>query len=525
VALAANAVFSPIAQANWGNLRDRIRAHFDHVLMSKARSFLDVARFEESRFYDQLQILQRQSQEEPISLASVVVQFGQQLVTVVALCGLLVPLAAWIPVLLLATTLPQAIVALRLQKQIWDLTEDHSPHMRRMSYFSTLMLTDTYAKEVRLFNLSDFLMGQYWQAFRQMHQSMRGLRRRQALWSGGLALVGALGNGLAFAWVVWRAGSGILSAGDVLLFVQSLSLIQRSLFQLVAEMVFLYDALSFLIRLFAYLDTPLTLYLAAPPIAPPVPIRHGIRFDRVSFHYPDGRVALNTLSFSIHPGETVALVGENGTGKTTLVKLLTRLYDPSEGHIWVDAQDLRELDVQQWRAQFAVAFQDFGRYALTLAENIALGEAGAEAEQVRKVAAQAGLTELLLKLPQAEQTPLGKQFDGTELSGGEWQKLALARAFWRHQAQILILDEPTAALDPRAEAEIYEQFAQLARGKTTLLITHRLASTRMADRNLVLKGGNLIEMGSHQELVTQAGEYAHLWDLQSAHYNASRSSS
>ncbi len=396
--------------------------------------------------------------------------------------------------------------------------------MRRMSYFSTLMLTDTYAKEVRLFNLSDFLMGQYWQAFRQMHQSMRGLRRRQALWSGGLAVVGALGNGLAFAWVVWRAGSGLLSAGDVLLFVQSLTLIQRSLFQLVAEMVFLYDALSFLMRLFAYLDTPLTFYLAAPPMAPPVPIRQGIRFDRVSFHYPDGRVALNTLSFSIRPGETVALVGENGAGKTTLVKLLTRLYDPSEGHIWVDDQDLRQLDVQQWRAQFAVAFQDFGRYALTLAENIALGEAGAEAEQVRKVAAQAGLTELLLKLPQAEQTPLGKQFDGTELSGGEWQKLALARAFWRHQAQILILDEPTAALDPRAEAEIYEQFAQLARGKTTLLITHRLVSTRMADRILVLKVGNLIEMGSHEELVTQAGEYAHLWELQSAHYSASSSS-
>ncbi|MEN9223272.1 MAG: ABC transporter ATP-binding protein, partial [Thermostichus sp. BF3_bins_97] len=340
VALAANAIFTPIAQTNWGNLRDRIRAHFDHLLMSKARSFLDIARFEDSRFYDQLQVVQRQSQEEPISLASVVVQFGQQLVTVIALCGLLMPLAAWIPLLLLATTLPQAVVALRLQKQIWDLTEDHSPQMRRMSYFSNLMLTDSYAKEVRLFNLSDFLIGHYWQAFQQMHQSMRSLRRRQALWSGGLSLLGSLGNGLAFAWVVWRAGSGLLSAGDVLLFVQSLSLIQGSLFRLVAEMVFLYDALSFLIRLFAYLDTQPTFHLAAHPVAPPLPIQQGIRFDRVSFHYPDGRIALNSLSFSIHPGETVALVGENGAGKTTLVKLLTRLYDPSEGHIWVDHQDL-----------------------------------------------------------------------------------------------------------------------------------------------------------------------------------------
>jgi ATP-binding cassette, subfamily B, bacterial len=285
------------------------------------------------------------------------------------------------------------------------------------------------------------------------------------------------------------------------------------------ELTWLYDALLYMERFFTFLDSPLPMVSAGLMV--PMPLHKGISFEQVQFNYPDGRLALADLSFELYPGETVALVGENGAGKTTIVKLLARLYDPAAGKITIDGQDLQLFDLEQWRQQIAVVFQDFGRYSFTLGENIALGDLDRLENdlQLSQAVARAGMTSLLKKVPDGYQTLLGKQFDGTELSGGEWQKLALARAFIREdQAQILILDEPTAALDPRSESEVYRRFAELAQGKTTLLITHRLASTRMADRILVLKAGRLIEQGSHDQLLEQAGEYASLWKMQAEQY-------
>ena len=229
---------------------------------------------------------------------------------------------------------------------------------------------------------------------------------------------------------------------------------------------------------------------------------------------------MSDVTFTLKPGETVALVGENGAGKTTLVKLLSRLYDPTKGSILVDGVNLKELDLETWRQYIAVVFQDFGCYAFTLAENIALGDIKALDDQAKlgRAIQRTGIAKLVEALPAGEHTSLGKQFGGIELSGGEWQKIALARAFIREEAQILILDEPTAALDPRSEYEIYRHFLELDRGKTTLLITHRLASARMADRILVLKSGHLIEEGTHKELLQFGGEYAALWNMQVKQY-------
>jgi len=253
----------------------------------------------------------------------------------------------------------------------------------------------------------------------------------------------------------------------------------------------------------------------------PTPIKSGIIFENVTFSYPDGRMALAGVSFTVHSGETVALVGENGAGKTTLVKLLTRFYDPTQGNIWVDGKNLKMLDLQAWRQQITVVFQDFCRYSLTIGENIALGDIEAldDLSQLKRAGQKAGIADKIERLPEGYQTPLGKQFGGTELSGGEWQKLALARAFIRQEdSQILVLDEPTAALDPRSEYEVYCRFSELVRGKTTILVTHRLASVRMADRILVLKAGKLIEEGTHEELFQQGGEYATLWSMQAEQY-------
>ncbi|MFB2975093.1 ABC transporter ATP-binding protein [Microseira sp. BLCC-F43] len=611
-ALLLETLLSPWVGAVQGNLGEKLSAHINLLFMRKADTFTDLSRFEDAKFYDELQLLQQQVSHQPLNLIMNLAEAGKTLFTVVAMFGLLVPLGFWIPFLIVATTIPQAYVSFQYELTIWDNMLEKSPQARRMQYCSTVMLTDTYAKEVRLFKLGSFFINRYVQAFASFHQTMRHLRGKQAFWASNLAILSTLGNGLAFYWVVQQAFRGEISPGSVLLFVQSLAYLQQNLEQLVNTATLLFETLLYMQQFFSFLDSQPTMaahYQSKPmfdqedaktprrrdgssdssqarsnwseppefitgeeekedtgtrgrgdtgsslttldPLAclpfstsssklespdfrhgvspcPRVPvsprplqsIRQGITFDRVHFCYPDRPSALIDVSFTLYPGETVALVGENGAGKTTLVKLLTRLYDPTAGAILVDGVDLKELDLDGWRRQIAAVFQDFGRYALTLLENIALGDLEAldNLERIRRAVKKAGITTLVEKFPAREETLLGKQFGGTELSGGQWQKLALARAFVREDAQLLILDEPTAALDPRSEYEVFCRFVELARGKTTLLITHRLASVRMADRILVLKQGRLVEQGTHEELLRCGGEYAALWNMQVQQY-------
>jgi len=518
--LLLNALLSPWITAAQGDLNEKLTANLNLLLIRKAESFPDLIRFEDSHFYDELQLIRQQS-SRPLVLISNLNQGGVQLFTVVTMSALLVPIGLWIPALILGTTLPQAYVSFQLQMKYWDIATRKSSKSRWLQYCTSVMLTDTYAKEVRLFKLGPFFTSRYLEAFRDMHRVMSHIRGKQALWTTSLAVLSALGNAFAFYWVVQQAFSGKLSPGNVLLIVQALAYIQENLFQLVQSSTVLFDNLLYMERLFKFLESKPTMTVCVPGLPVPKPLRLGITFDRVHFCYPDGRAALAGVSFTLHPGETVALVGENGAGKTTIVKLLARLYDPTTGVIRVDGEDLQNLDLEAWRRQIAIVFQDFGRYALTLEENIALGDLNAlnELERLRRASQRTGLSELVEQLPKGYQTLLGKQFDGTELSGGQWQKVALSRAFFREDAaQILILDEPTAALDPRSESEIYHHFAELMQGKTALLITHRLASVSMADRILVLKNGRLIEEGPHQMLLQQGGEYAKLWNMQAEKY-------
>ena len=280
-------------------------------------------------------------------------------------------------------------------------------------------------------------------------------------------------------------------------------------------------SMLFMSLFFKFMDSESTMESPIPGQPIPKPIKSGIVFDDVEFGYSDGRVALSNISFRLNAGETVAIVGENGAGKSTLVKLLARLYDPTKGNIFVDDENLKDLNIEQWREQIGVVFQDFCRYDLSIGENIALGDTSAmdDLEKLKCASEKSEILAKVEKLPEGYETLLGKKFNGTELSGGEWQKIAIARAFVREkEAQIMILDEPTAALDPRSEYEIYSSFAELVKGKTAILVTHRLASVRLADRILVLKAGKLVEMGTHEELLQQNGEYATLWNMQAEHY-------
>ncbi|NJM74000.1 MAG: ABC transporter ATP-binding protein [Scytonema sp. RU_4_4] len=519
-ALLLEVLLRPWMSAIQGNLGEKLTAHINLLLMRKADTFPDLNRFEDQKFYDELRLLQEQVSYQPMNFIGNLAEGGSSLFTLVTMVVLLFPLGFWIPFAIIVTALPQIYVSFHYETIIWGAMYEKSPEARRMQYCSSVMLTDTYAKEVRLFKLGSLFISRYVKEFQSLHQTMRHLRGKQAFWAARLSVMSALGNGFAFYWVVQQAFRGEISPGSVLLFVQSLAYLQQNLEQCIAVSLTTFETLLYMQQFFGFLESQPIMPVCIPGKPVPAPLLSGITFNKVHFCYPDNRSALVDVSFTLEPGETVALVGENGAGKTTLVKLLTRLYDPTEGAILVDGVDLRELDLDAWRQNIAAVFQDFSRYALTLGENIALGDIAAldDSERFRRAIQKAGIAELVEKFPQGELTPLGKQFGGTELSGGEWQKLAIARAFMREQAQLLILDEPTAALDPRSEYEVYRRFVELAQGKTTLLITHRLASVRMADRILVLKGGRLIEEGTHQELLRRGGEYATLWNMQAEQY-------
>lgn len=525
VSLLLGAMLSPWEETAQGNLNEKAIAHFNLKLMEKAESFPGLTRFEDSKFYDELQFLRQQVTRKPIEVLAVLSYGGRALFTVLSMLWLLALVSWWLPLLILLAAFPQAYASLQLSEQIVTMLLGTSLESRQMNYYSSILLSDTYAKEVRLFQLGPFLMNSYRHSFQQLHQSMRKVRHQQAFWSSGLSILSVAGNVTAFVWVVQQSFQGVIGVGSVLALVQSLAYIQQNLPQVIEGSKQIHEISLYMERFFNFLASSPTMVVSSNGKFVPKPILNGIVFDQVSFDYPDGRAAITDVSFEIKAGETVALVGENGAGKTSLVKLLTRLYDPSAGVIEVDGTDLRELDLQAWREQIAVVFQDFGRYAFTLGENVALGNPGAiktHQENIESAIEKAGLSQLVKQLPKAYNNLLGKQFGGTELSGGQWQKLALSRAFFREQqAQILILDEPTAALDPRSEYEIYHRFATLSEGKTTLLITHRLASVRMADRILVFNRGRLVEQGTHEELLQRGGEYASLWNLQAQQYERS----
>lgn len=520
-ALLLEVILTPWMQALQGNLNDKLTAYLSLLLMKKANSFPDLSRFEDSKFYDELQILQQQLNYQPFKLLQSLAEGGRSFVTLITMIVLLAPLGAWIPFLVTAAIIPQVIVSLQYETQIWLALFDKSPQSRRMQYCTSVLLTDTYAKEVRLFQLGSFFVHQYRSAFRSLHRSMLRLRTQQAFWASGLALISTIGNGAAFYWVVRQAFRGRqISPGGVLLFLEALANLQRNLEEFFRMVLNLYETMLYMQQLFKFLNSKPPMQLCFPGALVTNPMCLGITFKKVHFYYPDRRPALTNVSFTISPGEIVAIVGENGAGKTTLIKLLSRMYDPVQGKILVDNADLKELNIEAWRQQIAGVFQDFGRYALTLGENVALGNLKmlGHSEELKYAIQKAGIGTLVERFAEKENTLLGKQFGGTELSGGEWQKLALARAFARRDAQLLILDEPTAALDPRSEYEVYQRFTELSQGKTTILVTHRLASVRMANRILVMKKGCLVEAGTHEELLNCGGEYAALWNMQAKQY-------
>ena len=481
---------------------------------------LDLEDFEDAEFQDQLERARRQTSGRMTLMGQLFSQ-AQDIVTVVSFAAGLIIYAPWLIVLLLLALVPAFLGEAHFNAQSYSLDYARTPERRELDYVRQTAASVETAKEVKIFGLNTFLIDRYVRLATDFYAANRRLALRRASWGGLFTAMGTIGYYLAYAYIVWRTLTGEFSIGDLTFLAGSFRRLRTLLEGLLASFSSTAGQALYLDDLFSFFEVKPEILSPDDPRPFPQPIRQGFVFEDVGFRYPGAeRWAVHHLSFTLNAGEVVALVGENGAGKTTLVKLLTRLYDPDEGRILLDGHDLREYDLDALRGNMGVIFQDFVRYNLSAADNIAVGriEARDDRARIERAASRSQADEVIAKLPAGYEQMIGKRFrNGVELSGGEWQKIAIARAYMR-EAEVLILDEPTAALDARSEYEVFRRFKELSHGKTAILISHRFSSVRMADRILVLADGKVEAAGTHEELVSQPGRYAELFELQAAGY-------
>jgi ATP-binding cassette, subfamily B, bacterial len=481
---------------------------------------LDLEDFEDADFQDQLERARRQTSGRMTLMGQLFTQ-AQDIVTVASFAAGLIIYAPWLIMLLLVALIPAFLGEAHFNAQSYSLDYLRTPERRELDYVRQTAASAETAKEVKIFGLNGFLIDRYRRLAAEAYAANRRLALRRAGWGGVFTAAGTIGYYLAYAYIVWRTLAGQFSIGDLTFLAGSFRRLRNLLEGLLSGFSTVAGQALYLNDLFSFFEVEPE--ISSPPDALPfpTPIREGFVFENVGFIYPGAdRWAVRALNFTLKAGEVLALVGENGAGKTTLVKLLTRLYDPDEGRIMLDGNDLRDYDLEALRGNIGVIFQDFVRYNLTASDNIAVGRIGARDDRARiGLAAKRSLADdVIAKLPAGYDQMIGKRFkNGIELSGGEWQKIAIARAYMR-EAPVVILDEPTAALDARSEFEVFRRFKELSEGKTAVLISHRFSSVRMADRILVLQDGKVEASGTHEELVSQTGRYSELFELQAAGY-------
>jgi ATP-binding cassette subfamily B protein len=481
---------------------------------------LDLEDFEDSEFQDQLERARRQTSGRMTLMGQLFSQ-AQDVVTVVSFAIGLIFYAPWLIVMLFVALVPAFIGEAHFNAQSYSLDFVRTPERRELDYVRQTAASVETAKEVKIFGLNGFLIERYIRLATDFYAANRRLALRRAGWGGLFTAVGTVGYYLAYAFITWRTLTGEFSVGDLTFLAGSFLRMRNLLEGLLTSFSSTAGQALYLNDLFSFFEVKPKILSPAHPRSFPNPIARGFEFEDVGFRYPGSeRWAVRHLNFTLHAGEVLALVGENGAGKTTLVKLLTRLYDPVEGRILLDGHDLREYGLEALRGSIGVIFQDFVRYNLSAGDNVAVGKIAARDDRARieRAARRSQADDVIAKLPGGYQQMIGKRFkDGVELSGGEWQKLAIARAYMR-DAAVLILDEPTAALDARSEFEVFQRFKELGSGKTAILISHRFSSVRMADRILVLAEGQIEAAGTHDELLAQSGRYSELFELQAAGY-------
>lgn len=500
-------------------LRAQLGQRVNEMILDKALT-LELAQFEDSEFYDKLTRARREASSRPLSLVTRTFGLVQNLIALASFGVLLVGFSPWAMLVLLLAGLPSFIAETRFSGEAFTLFRWRSPDTRMQLYLETVIAREDHAKEVKLFGLGPLLLARYRAIFHKLYAADRALTLRRDLWGLGLGVIGTLALYGAYAWIAWTTVFGRITLGQMTMYLMLFRQGQAAVSAMLSAIGGMYEDNLYLSTLYEYLETPVRVGGGAAVQGPDS--RDGIRFEAVSFTYPGADApTLHDINLHIRPGESLALVGQNGSGKTTLIKLLTRLYAPDQGRILLDGLDLAQWNENALRQRIGVIFQDFARYQMLVGENVGAGDVTRFEDRERwREASDKGMASAFIdSLPQGFETQLGKWFkDGRELSGGQWQKIALARAFMREQADILVLDEPTAAMDAQAEATIFEHFSALSSQRIVILISHRFSTVRMADQIVVIQDGRIIEHGNHAQLVAQAGHYAHLFALQAKGY-------
>ena len=500
-------------------LRAQLGQRVNEMILDKALT-LDLVHFEDSEFYDKLTRARREASSRPLSLVNRTFGLAQNLIALASYAALLISFSPWAMLILLLAGLLAFIAEAKFSGDAFTLFRWRSPETRMQLYLETVLAREDSAKEVRLFGLGPLLLERYRSIFHKLYKADRALTLRRDSWGLGLGLIGTLTLYAAYAWIAFTTVMGRITLGQMTMYFMVFRQGQSAVSAILSSVGGMYEDNLYLSTLYEYLETPTR--LPSGTATKGTDATDGIRFEHVTFTYPGANTpALHDINLHIRPGESLALVGQNGSGKTTLIKLLTRLYAPDSGRILLDGVDLVEWDETTLRRRIGVIFQDFARYQMRVGENIGAGDVShfEDATRWREASEKGMAAEFIESLPAGYDTQLGKWFnDGRELSGGQWQKIALARAFMRTGADILVLDEPTAAMDAEAEATIFEHFRALSKNRIVILISHRFSTVRMADQIIVIQDGRIIEHGNHAQLVGQQGHYAHLFALQAKGY-------
>ena len=491
-----------------------------NVLIIEKALTLELSQFEDSEFYDKMTNARREASSRPLSLVNRTFGLVQNGLSLLTYGALLINFSLWAVAVLILAAVPAFIAETRFAGQAFRLFRWRAPETRQQRYLETLVAREDFAKEVKLYQLGEMLLGRYRSLFDQLYGEDRDLTIKRGFWSYLLGLLSTATFYIAYAWIVIETVVGRISLGDMTMYLTVFRQGQTTFSSALTSIGGMYEDNLYLSNLYEFLEEEVpTRYGRAIKGTNP---QDGIRFENVSFTYPGStKPALKNISLHLKPGEKLAIVGENGSGKTTLIKLLTRLYTPESGRILLDGLNLEEWDLDELRRRIGVIFQNFVRYQFTVGENIGVGDVEKlEDEKAWEIAAEKGMAQPFIeRLPDGFTTQLGRWFkSGQELSGGQWQKIALSRAFMRNSADILVLDEPTSAIDSQAEYEIFDRFRNLTKDKMVVLISHRFSTVRMADKIVVIEQGEVLETGTHEELLQANGRYATLFSLQAQGY-------